>query len=171
MDSRSPRYVCDSMDVSWGDYFDEPPYHHPEYRSRSPFEAWKTNTNLQVALANSSLRVPSPTAQLHPMMTPSGRYPPQFRLPMRFQDLLEATTATLDRILAAYELDMRGRSRRRGSSVRRGFSGEEWGEGKLAERAGKMVALLEFLGAHELVVGLEREGHGVGRSGQRVLMG
>lgn len=115
------------------------------------------------------------------MMTLDGRYPPNFRLPLRLQELLEYGSTQLDRILLAYDLNVRGRSRlslgRRGSHGLLDHDDLDFGSSSTSKstmKAVKLVALFEFLGAHRLVAYMERSMLGSGgrglRTSQRMLL-
>ena len=56
-------------------------------------------TNLEVANANASILRLSQHVQIHPMMTPEGRYPVEFAVPRRIDDFLRMSDSQLGRIL------------------------------------------------------------------------
>ena len=103
-------------------------------------------TNLAAALANGQIRPRASYAQLHPMMTPDGRYPADFSLARTLDSFRSLESTALDRILAAYRLplDLRGVL---GKAATRGGAGPSAGDARVA----KVLVLYEYLGAVRLL--------------------
>ncbi|OQO01415.1 hypothetical protein B0A48_12970 [Cryoendolithus antarcticus] len=64
--------------------------------------------NIQVQLANATITTLTPYAELHPKLTPQGRYPVYLRMPVIVGDLLTVDELRLERILLEYNVPVVG---------------------------------------------------------------
>ncbi|KAK0249602.1 hypothetical protein B0A54_05700 [Friedmanniomyces endolithicus] len=171
VDPRTPRYSPSLYDESLRTgYFDTALEDDRSRHARSPYERgfygyepetqWGSDelvrrTNREAAIANSGIRRPSHNVQLHPMMTPDGRYPPSFNLPCRIEELVRMDPYSLDQIMKAYELGATRRRYYQGSLVSR-FEDHDPFNRSNSSRIRDFIALFEFLGAYRLVDHLQQ---------------
>ena len=93
------------------------------------------------------------------MMTIDGRYPIDFNVPRRLEDLLHMSLSQVDRIMMAYELDSSDSRYHRGGRLDSWSDDYGCGSSKI-ERLLSLLVLFEFLGAHQLADCLRRSGRG-----------
>lgn len=106
--------------------------------------------NYYAAIANSQISDPRMGIQIHPMLTLGGSYPRYFQQPRRFEEFAYMDPYELDDIMREYDI---GSGRRR---YYRGLLTDRYDDDDLLysikpRNRRDYVAILEFLGAHQLV--------------------
>ncbi|EMC93085.1 hypothetical protein BAUCODRAFT_273345 [Baudoinia panamericana UAMH 10762] len=114
-----------------------------------------TRTNLQAAEVNGRISRYTPNAQLHPMLTMDGGLPTLFREPLRLEQLKCMSNGELDQIMMAYDLGTNRRRYYRGY-LRDRYDDDDMFYGVQGERIRNLIALLEYLGAWQLVDQIRR---------------
>ncbi|KAF2767573.1 hypothetical protein EJ03DRAFT_145212 [Teratosphaeria nubilosa] len=108
-----------------------------------------TRTNRDIAMLNAAITRPSNNAQLYPLVASDGRYPQHFSSPKRLEDLLRMRQVELDNIMLAYELGQ-NRDRSYRGPIMNGLENRDPYSRSRSERLRNLIALSEYLGAHQV---------------------
>ncbi|KAK3679491.1 hypothetical protein LTR78_001052 [Recurvomyces mirabilis] len=152
------KYEYPMNDLDLDDYYERRRLapHYRDFRGYDRDCRWGSDeqlrrANREAAILNSQIRHPRQGVHVHPMVTFDGMYPPSFRRPRRLEDFVFMENYDLDEIMMAYEL---GRDRRRYYNGAMASRCDDDGDHLYSTQSGRrrdLIALFEFLGAHQLV--------------------